>query len=409
VSSVLRIINDIQDAFTKEADKVAKGNSGIPATGNGQPNGKPPVPNNQQGQKGTEPNQGPQPKAQPAATVPPPTTVPVTAKPANEPAVDQGGNQLSALLKEKYGIDLSDDEIMNRLKPNDGPNQPNSTPQAVSVPVPVAPRIEDVTDDDIGVLLEANGRSRDLLKRAADISKVDDISLVRQSYIDYLKEHHKRSDEDAEALFAERFYIPPEGKEDSYTAEEIAIGKALLKQEADRIRGQVTNVINGARQLVHTNRMAEYDKKTHDSQVDAFIGGVNRKLVIPIGKSGAKDLGDYSFDINDTIVKEIAETMKSPERLIKKFKKADKDELDFQKFFDFLVHYEIRDNLVKSIASHYHSLGTDEIEATLHNLPDLNNTGQSHNKTKKTASELKKEAEDYNKEQIRKNLSRQHT
>ena len=375
----MKTIDAIQEGFKKEAEKVAAANS--EGAAEKKPEIKdPPIDNKQEQDKE---------KGKPAAA---------TNGVVEKSMVEQ--------LKEKHGLDFaSDEEILNLLKSK--PKSEDKTKAADSVTAPVtAPKIEDVTEDEVITILEKNGRSKDLLAKAKELKSKSDDDIVKQHYLETLQKDHGLSPEEASGLFAERFFIPPEGQEEMYTEEEKKVGKALLKKEADQIRGQVDYVVNGIRETAYQDKMDAFNTNVFKSTVENFMAKAPSNFTIPIGKSGAKDLGEFPFVVNDEVRSRVAKTMQNPASFAERFKNDD-GVFDMNRFYNFLVHLESQENIYKSMANFYHSKGLDEVENTLHNNPDLTNVGrESADKRNKTAAEQKKEAEEFNKKQVEKNLDR---
>jgi hypothetical protein len=371
----MKTIDAIQAGFKQEAEKVAAANS--EAAAEKKPEVKdPPTDKKEQDNK------------------------PKEEKPAATNGVVE--KSIAQQLKDKHGLEFSDEEILDILKK---PKQSEEKPKPGSV-VPVAPKIEDVSDDDVAAILEKSGRSKDLLTKSKELKSKSDDEVVRQHYIDTLTTEHGISPEEATALYTERFFIPPDGDDAMYTEDEKKVGKALLKKEADQIRGQVDYVLDGVRNAAYSERMAAYNTNAFKSTVESFMAKAPKNFVIPVGKSGAKDLGEFPFEVNDEVQARVAKTMQNPASFAERFKNED-GAFDMDRFYNFLVHLESQDNIYKSMANFYHSKGLDEVEDTLHNNPDLTNVGrESADKRNKTAAEQKKEAEEFNKKQVEKNLDR---
>jgi hypothetical protein len=141
-----------------------------------------------------------------------------------------------------------------------------------------------------------------------------------------------------------------------YTEDEKKVGKALLKKEADQIRGQVDYVLDGVRNAAYSERMAAYNTNAFKSTVESFMAKAPKNFVIPVGKSGAKDLGEFPFEVNDEVQARVAKTMQNPASFAERFKNED-GAFDMDRFYNFLVHLESQDNIYKSMANFYHSKG----------------------------------------------------
>lgn len=378
----MNTIENIQAGFAQEAEKVAKATSEKAAGDNGGEQGQNSPENKDNKQDGNN-------------------------KDGKQGEGSPGENEISLakFLKEKHGLDLTDDEILERLKGNGQSN--NNGHQAASVPAPVKPpKIEDITDDDVVTILEKSGRTRDLLSKAKDYKGKDDLTIVRDHYVAMLKDQHKLTDQDALDLFNERYFIPPPEQADAYTDAEKKVGESLIKQEADRLRGQVDYVIDSVRNTALQEKEKEFEKNNFTSTVETFLSKAKKNFAIPIGKSGALDLGEFPFNVNDDAFQRISQTMKDPASFANRFKNDD-DVFDLQKFYDFLVKVETLEDTNKSMAVYYHSKGVDSVENKLNNDPDLTNVGkETADKRNKTAAEIKKDTEEYNRKQIEANLDR---
>lgn len=362
-------IENIQSAFSQQADaNAAKGNSTnkpAPAkkdeapAGNGQPNKE----------------EAPKPDSQSSSNF-----------------------SLSAYLKEKHGVDMSDDDILARVK---GDQKPADSSSGSARPARKAPVKEDIQDSDVDAFLKQNNREG-VLTRHAERSKQGDIDIVKATYRAEMKELHKdMTDEDIDARFNEQYFI---SEDDTYSKEEKAWGQHLIKKEAARMRGSDEMVINAARDIVFSQRLAEYQKAQYDEQVDQFMSQAPKSIPIELGKSGNKDLGTFDFELSADALTEIGEIMKNPAMLANEFK-DDKGEVDQTKLFNLLVNVKLGATIQKSLASHFHSQGVEEVENRLNHNPDLENVGGKPSGASKT--ELQKKADEHNRSQIEANTGMQ--
>lgn len=310
-----------------------------------------------------------------------------------------GGSTLSKYFKDKHNIELSDEEILERIK---GVSKADNGSSSGSAPVSFkAPALEEINDDEVGAFLDAEyDKKREPLTRFSANQKKVDLDLVKESLLPALKEKFKDLDDVAiEDRFNERFYI---SDDDTFSASEKAYGQELLAAEAKRLRDQDGVVVESARRHLHNNKLKEYNNKLHAAKVDDFIKTAPSKVTFEFGKTGSKELGSYEFDVAPEIVAEVTQIMKNPEKLLDLFKGEAGQSLDLQKMYKVLIDLKTADAARKSIASHYHTQGVEEVEQKLHNNPDLGKLGSSKGKL----TEATKEAETANKNTLEKNIGR---
>lgn len=319
----------------------------------------------------------------------------------NSPGED-GGMTLSKFFKDKHGIELSDDEILAKVKSTEGKEGNGGRGSAGTLKEPT---LEDVSEDEIGSFLETNGNRRSVLERSKANATKENLSLVKEHYLAQLKAHEDfkgLQDEQLESLFNERYFISDDPT--AYTAEEQKLGKMMLEQEATRLKGSDSLVVEQAKKLLHQQKLQVYSQQLMSQEVDEFMSKQPKKLVYEFGKSGQTDLGNYEMELLPESLTSITAIMKEPLLLLNEFKGEDGN-IDLGKFYNFLVDAKLSGVMRKSIASFYHSKGLGILEDKLHNNPDL--SGGSGNKNANEKTKQTQEAIDHNKAQIEQNTGRQ--
>ncbi len=308
---------------------------------------------------------------------------------------------LKAHIKKTYGIELSDEEITNRLKASNG----DSGQPPLSEKKRQAPKLEDITDEEVSKFFEKN-KKEDLVKKYAANKQKEDLALVKENQRDYIKtQFPKFKDEEIDVLLNERYYIADDPKEDPYTEEEKALGQFLLKQDADRVRNGVGYQVDGVRNVLYNNAVDEYNEALRVETVNSFLTTQPKEMVLSFGKSGSIDLGEYPVRLEKETVEAVGDIMRNPLNLLTKFKvNKDDDNFDMGKMFDYLLRAELFDHVIKSAASDYYSKGVEAVENKLNNHPDLNKIRPPEKKV--TKKEEEKQAEDFNRKSIEANTGR---
>lgn len=379
-----QFIKDIQEGFAKEADKGKPGSQdGSSVQEPAKPASQPPAAAPSSDGQGSGADQK---DANKEGT---PATTPIQAGDANgqQPAKPN----LSKLIKEQYGEDLTDEDIQALIQSKKQGN--GST--GVSSGSPRIPVLEDISDEDVESFLDQNKRDKNLVKRSKANKEKEATAIVKEAYqADLKKQFPKLSDDDIEQLFNTHFYI---GEPDDFTEEEVAFGKQLMEREAERLKGSDEFIVDNVRNHLHQQRLTEYENNVLKHRVGQYISQVPRKMTINFGKLGNKELGSFEYNLDDETIGNVQRIMQSPVELTSKFLN-DKGELDMDKMFNLLVRSEIFDNASKTIANEYHSRGVTEIEAQLNNAPKFDMAGATTDEAVKKIQD-KKDAEEFNKKQ----------
>lgn len=350
-------------------------------------------------------NGGGPPKKEGEPPVPAPKPAPPAAKPAPAPAPAAGDEfSLAKSVKEKYNLDLSEEEILARLKP---PETPAPPPVSAKKAGP-APKPEDVTDELVGAFFEKQKKPNLVASHVANAKK-SDFDLVKESQLSVIKQQFpEMKDEQAEELIKERYYIPlDENDTSTYSAEELELGKFLLKRDAENLRTGTQYQIDSVRNMLHNERIEAYNQEIYKDSIDQFIATVPKQLVLPLGKSGTIELGDYPVELEADTINTVAEIMREPVKLLSKFRPAGakgNEGFDLKLMYDHLLKAELFDKVIKSTAVDYYSKGITAVEEKLNNDPDLNKIKPPEKKDSKKDEQEK--AAEFNKKQIEDNTGR---
>lgn len=313
---------------------------------------------------------------------------PETNQPAPEKkAAPEGPTELQKIFKEKYNLDLPDDEILARVQ---------GKPASGKKPEPVKP--EPATEDEIIGEFKRKGKSQDDYNRARQIADTkDDFALVMLSTkMDLLKENPNLTDAQITEALQHQFFISDDAE--LYQPYEKRLGEQRLKAAADHIRKMETGELDEVTSTLNSQKRAAAAMQAHSAEVEEYVSRTPSKVTFDIGKMGEKDLGTFDLEVLPETKAEISKLMKDPMSFVNLF--ADPEgNIDLSKFYDMLVHFKLRTISNKTLANFYHSRGLEEAQAGFVNNPPVNGNasvvGDEH-------QNKKKEAEQHNKNQINK-------
>jgi hypothetical protein len=349
-------------------------------------------------------------KSQPTPPTPPQPANENDPKPPENSTLSPEDVELATKLKSRYNLDLSDDEILSRLKPangNDKPPapEPNTPPDAApnSVKRPAKyQKPEEIPDDEVRGFLETNNR-KETFDAYLSTKEKQDLALVSEHFFSQIKqEFPDMDDEDMQRLVNERFYIPENDYDSTYTDAEKKLGQSLLKKEAERLRAQTEYPVSTARNMLYQRAIDEQANEAFEEDVRSYIQKVPKTISFQLGKSGAVDLGTFPVQLEQDSVDRIGAIMANPNKLLEKFK-DDKGEFSIDLMYNFLMKGELFDVMLKSAATEYYSRGLENLGQRLGNFPDTN--GNISRRVKPQTPQEEK-AKEFNQKQVADNLGR---
>lgn len=195
--------------------------------------------------------------------------------------------------------------------------------------------------------------------------------------------------------------------------EENGFGREIVKLLAAQIRTQKTAdwsaafyEIEDASQLdlnlkKEQIKQSEANKKQiaqTTSEVNAALKELPKEIKFSLGRSGEKDLGDFSVLLPESAIDKVKAIMLEPSKFSERFmrKNADTQELqvDYGVLRDVLLKVELFDTIIQEVSNHAHSLGVAKVEGTLNNYPNVNavNTASSSKRQEAEVAEQKAKA-----------------
>lgn len=316
------------------------------------------------------------------------------------PASDAGGTQLPAEMslskyfKEKHGLELSDEAIIERIKAGGALGPAASSNQSAQ------PQQPEVTDDEIVAALEKSGKTRDHYNRVKELKAKSDYDVVRMDFAEELKaENPEITDEEIDDLLKERYFLGDDVG--IYKPHEIAIGKKALAADANRIREKEGSPVESIRTSLLTQKQKEVQRQQHQAAVEAFLSSSAPKAIqLKVGKRGNNELGEYSFPVSPETHQKVSEIIKTPDGITKYLSGPD-GKLDLPTLYSLFLNNEVINNFGVSLADHYYGKGVEFVKSTLNSYPNPN--VPAGNSTKKDDVEV---AVEHNRKQVSENVGR---
>ena len=329
----------------------------------------------------------------PSTSTPPPEgQLPSAPEP---PSITPEDKDLASKLKSRYNLgEISDEEILSRLKGSNG--QPPVAPE--TPPAPVAPPVsekgrakyqkpEEVPEDEVRSFFEKNNRKQTFDAYLSNKEK-EDLTLVRDHEFGQIQEDFPdMSMEDVETLVKERYYIPASEYDNPFTEAEQKLGRKRLKQEAERLRNATDFQVQSVRQLLYDQAIQEENTREFQEDIDQYMQKKPPTVAFDLGRSGSMNLGQFEVKLEPHSIEQIKTVMRNPAMILDRFKEG--DDFSYDKMYNYLMKAELFDVLLKSAASDYYSRGLDAVGQTLGNSPDTSYSRRQPPKTPEAQKAIK--------------------
>jgi hypothetical protein len=238
-------------------------------------------------------------------------------KPKSQPTDLPGDDQVRKYLEAKgikFDPNLSIEEQIKKL------SQPATTPPPELTPEQKAKAEEALEQRILNSYIQSGGKVEDYVA----LKQITAVNLKDFSLAETKRELKKEgfTDDQIEQVIKERYYqfsdeeIEEYENEDekNYAKKKRDFGSKKLEKKYAYVKTQAESVLKNLREAVLSQDAEVEQEKKFSSMVDEHSKKLPRKLTFQLGEVNGQALAPVDYDVEDSEINEVVETLKNPEK-----------------------------------------------------------------------------------------------